>query len=219
MEYLHKSVLPAEVSKWLNYTRGSTVVDCTLGGAGHSETILKEIVPDGFLLGIDQDEAAIIVARARLERFSRHFKIYRGNFADIDKAIRSAGIQEVDGFLLDLGLSSYQLADETRGFSYQTDTPLDMRFDKNGPLTAAKIINEYTETELSRVIKSYGEERWASRIAKFCVEARERQRIETTGQLIDLIKNAIPASARRSGSRPWPKPTASPWRRTTRRGR
>ena len=129
MEYLHKSVLPAEVSKWLRCTRGSTVVDCTLGGAGHSETILKEIGPEGFLLGIDQDEAAIVAARVRLERFGRHFEFYRGNFADIDNALKSAGILEVDGFLLDLGMSSYQLADETRGFSYQTDTPLDMRFD------------------------------------------------------------------------------------------
>lgn len=202
MEYLHKSVLPAEVSKWLRCTRGSTVVDCTLGGAGHSETILNEIAPDGFLLGIDKDEEAIVAARARLERFSRHFEIYRGNFADIDDALRSEGILEVDGFLLDLGMSSYQLADETRGFSYQMDAPLDMRFDKKETLTAAKVINEYTETELGRVIKNYGEDRWASRIAKFCVQARGRRRIETTGQLIDVIKDAIPASARRSGGHP-----------------
>ncbi|HEB12752.1 MAG TPA: 16S rRNA (cytosine(1402)-N(4))-methyltransferase RsmH [Actinobacteria bacterium] len=202
MEYLHKSVLPAEVSKWLRCTRGSTVVDCTLGGAGHSETILNEIAPDGFLLGIDKDEEAIVAARARLERFSRHFEIYRGNFADIDDALRSEGILEVDGFLLDLGMSSYQLADETRGFSYQMDAPLDMRFDKKETLTAAKVINEYTKTELGRVIKNYGEDRWASRIAKFCVQARGRRRIETTGQLIDVIKDAIPASARRSGGHP-----------------
>src|SRR3972149_7549233 len=117
MEYPHKSVLPAEVIAQLQCTRTSTIVDCTLGGAGHSETILESIAPDGFLLGIEEDNAAIIAARVRLARFSRQFEIFKGNFADIDEALTKTGLAKVDGFLLDLGLSSMQLADPARGFS------------------------------------------------------------------------------------------------------
>jgi len=202
MEYSHTPVLPAEVTQQLRCTRVHTIVDCTLGGAGHSETILELIAPDGFLLGIDQDIAAIDAARVRLARFSRHFEIYQGNFADIDRVLPEVGLTRVDGFLLDLGLSSRQLAEPDRGFSYQIDEPLDMRFDRKAPATAAEIINTYTTAELTRVIRDYGEERWASRIAAFIVESRARRPITRTGELVDVIKAAIPASARRQGPHP-----------------
>ncbi len=202
MEYSHTSVLSAEVVSRLNCTSDSTIVDCTLGGAGHSETILRLIAPNGFLLGIDQDKEAIDVARARLKSFGRHFEIYQGNFANIDEALQSVGILGVDGFLLDLGLSSLQLARESRGFSYQNDGPLDMRFNQSGSISAVDIINDYPEAQLTQVIRDYGEERWAGRIAKFIVEARARDRITTTGELVDLIKAAIPAAARRRGGHP-----------------
>jgi len=202
MEYPHKSVLLAEVTQQLNCTRECTIVDCTLGGAGHSETILENIAPQGFLLGIEQDDAAIDAARVRIARFSQQFEIFKGNFADIDKALTQTGLVKVDGFLLDLGLSSLQLADADRGFSYQVDGPLDMRFDRQSALKAADIVNGYTEAELARVIKDYGEERWAGRIASFIVRAREREPIMRTGQLVELIKAAIPASARRRGGHP-----------------
>lgn len=202
MEYPHKSVLLAEVIQQLNCTRGYTIIDCTLGGAGHSETILENIAPEGFLLGIEQDDAAIEAARVRIARFSQHFEIFKGNFADIDEALTKTGLVEVDGFLLDLGLSSLQLADAERGFSYQVDGPLDMRFNRQSAMTAADVINGYKEIELTRVIKNYGEERWAGRIASFIVRARTREPITRTGQLVELIKAAIPASARRRGGHP-----------------
>lgn len=202
MEYPHKSVLPAEVIQQLKCTRGYTIVDCTLGGAGHSETILEHIAPEGFLLGIEQDDAAIEAARVRIARFGRQFEIFKGNFADIDEALTKSGLRQVDGFLLDLGLSSLQLADAERGFSFRLDGPLDMRFDRQTPMTAADVINGYKETELTRVIRDYGEERWAARIASFIVKARDREPITRTGQLVELIKAAIPASARRRGGHP-----------------
>jgi 16S rRNA (cytosine1402-N4)-methyltransferase len=202
MEYPHKPVLPAEVLQQLNCARGDTIIDCTLGGAGHSETILEKIAPDGFLLGIEKDIAAIDVAKVRVARFSRLFKIFKGNFADIDKALTETGLVAVDGFLLDLGLSSLQLADSERGFSFQVDGPLDMRADQQSAMTAADVVNGYSEIELARVIRNFGEERWAGRIASFIVSARERQPITRTWQLVDIIKAAIPASARRRGGHP-----------------
>jgi 16S rRNA (cytosine1402-N4)-methyltransferase len=202
MEYPHKSVLLAEVSQQLNCSNGRTIVDCTLGGAGHSETILNLITPDGFLIGIDQDDAVIEAAKVRLARFSQHFLFIKGNFADIDRLLPAAGVTQVDGFLLDLGLSSMQLADSSRGFSYQVDAPLDMRFNTDRPLTAADILNSYSQAELARIIKTYGEERWAGRIAAFIVSARKRQAITRTGQLVELVKSAIPAAARRAGGHP-----------------
>lgn len=194
--------MPAEVLQQLNCARGDTIVDCTLGGAGHSETILEKIAPEGFLLGIEKDIAAIDAAKVRIARFSRLFKIFKGNFADIDKALSETGLVKVDGFLLDLGLSSMQLADADRGFSYQVDGKLDMRADQEAAHTAADIVNGYTKSELARVIRDYGEERWADRIAAFIVSARERKPITRTGQLVEIIKAAIPAAARRRGGHP-----------------
>jgi 16S rRNA (cytosine1402-N4)-methyltransferase len=202
MEYSHKSVLPAEVVRELRCSRGHTIVDCTLGGAGHSEKILANIAPEGFLLGIDKDDAVIDAARVRLARFSRHFELYRGSFADIDKILTQAKIVEVDGFLLDLGLSSLQLGDPARGFTYQVDAPLDMRFNQDQDLTAERIVNEYARDRLTAVIKDYGEEKWASRIAAFIVRERERRPITRTSQLVEVIKAAVPAAARRAGGHP-----------------
>lgn len=202
MEYPHKSVLLAEVSQQLKCTRGSIIVDCTLGGAGHSEAILELITPEGFLLTIDQDDAAIDAAQVRTARFSQHVEFFKGNFADLDIALTQAGLTEVDGFLLDLGLSSIQLDDPRRGFTYQVDAPLDMRFNRQGPQTAADIVNSYSQADLQKLLKTFGEERWAGRIAAFIVKARARRPITHTGQLVEIIKAAVPASARRSGPHP-----------------
>ncbi len=202
MEYSHKSVLPAEVVRELRCSRDHTIVDCTLGGAGHSEQILAQIAPEGFLLGIDQDTAAIDAARVRLASLSRHFELYHGNFADIDKILTRVGVDAVDGFLLDLGLSSLQLDDPARGFTYQVDVPLDMRFDQDQEVSAEWIVNKYSQDRLTAIIKEYGEERWASRIAAFIVKERDRRPIISTGRLVEVIKAAVPAAARRSGGHP-----------------
>lgn len=202
MEYSHKSVLPAEVLRELNCSNGHTIVDCTLGGAGHTVKILERIAPEGYVVGIDRDNTAIDVARVRLARFSRHFALYHGSFADVDRVLTEARVGRVDGFLLDLGLSSLQLDDPTRGFTYQQDAPLDMRFDLDQDLTAERVVNEYPRDRLASLIKKYGEERWAARIAEFIVKEREVQPITTTERLVAVIKSAVPAAARRSGGHP-----------------
>lgn len=202
MEYHHIPVLLAEVLQQLNCNRGSTIVDCTLGGAGHTEAILKSITPEGFLLGIDADDAAIEAAQVRLARFSQQFLLVRGNFSELDKILTRAGLAEVDGFLFDLGLSSAQIDAVERGFTYKADAPLDMRMDRTSKLTAAEVVNRYEKADLTRIIRQYGEERWASRVADFIAKRRSRQEIKTSGQLVDIIKQAIPASARRQGGNP-----------------
>ncbi|MDO8885501.1 16S rRNA (cytosine(1402)-N(4))-methyltransferase RsmH [Candidatus Oleimmundimicrobium sp.] len=202
MKYKHIPVLPVEVLKYLKLKNGSIVVDCTLGGAGHAKAILEAIVPDGFLLGIDKDEAAINKAKDELSSFSRQIKLIKGDFANLDDILQEAGFSKVDGILFDLGVSSYQFDFPERGFSYRYDAPLDMRMDLNQKLTAYEVINEYPEAKLTKLMKEYGEERWASRIARFIVEARKRSPIRTTFELVELIKNAIPASARRKGGHP-----------------
>lgn len=203
MEYFHKPVLLAEVLKYLNCTNGSTVIDCTLGGAGHAEAIIDLIKPKGFLLGIDQDDAALDAARVRLARFSQqNFSLVKGNFSELDRIIRDAGLYAVDGILYDLGVSSVQFDRAERGFSYRFDAPLDMRMDQRSELTAADVVNNYSEEELERVIREYGEERWAKRIAAQIARARKTRPIETTFELVDVIKEAIPAAARRHGGHP-----------------
>ncbi|MEW6189186.1 MAG: 16S rRNA (cytosine(1402)-N(4))-methyltransferase RsmH [Actinomycetota bacterium] len=197
----HKPVLLAEVLKQLNCRDGSIVVDCTLGGAGHAKAVADLIAPGGLLIGIDVDETAIEAARENA-RFSQQTKIIRDNFKNLDKILHNLGIHAVDGILFDLGLSSAQLDAPERGFSYRFEAPLDMRMDLSQKLTAADVVNTYTEAELAFIIKRYGEERWASRIAHFIVEARERGPVKTTTQLVGIIKDAIPASARRKGGHP-----------------
>ncbi|MDI6816646.1 MAG: 16S rRNA (cytosine(1402)-N(4))-methyltransferase RsmH [Actinomycetota bacterium] len=203
MEYYHEPVLLAEVLKHLHCTNGSTVIDCTLGGAGHAEAILDLIKPEGYLLGIDADDAALDAARVRLARFSQQiFSLVKGNFRDLDRILTGAGLHAVDGVLFDLGVSSVQFDRAERGFSYRFDAPLDMRMDQTEKLTAAEIVNTYGEAELSRIIKEYGEERWAHRIASLIVKARRKRPIGTTFELVDIIKDAIPAPARRKGGHP-----------------
>ena len=201
-KYEHTPVLLAEVLYYLNCKSGSTVIDCTLGGAGHAEAVLDLITPEGKLIGIDKDDAAIFAARARLARFSQQAKFIKGDFRDLDRILRELGIDEVDGLLLDLGVSSAQLDSPERGFSYRQSGPLDMRMDPSQRLTAATLVNEYPVSELASIIKKYGEERWASRIAQFIGRAREQKPLLTTTDLVGVIKDAVPASARRRGGHP-----------------
>jgi 16S rRNA (cytosine1402-N4)-methyltransferase len=207
MEYRHTPVLLAEVTQQLSPHPGSIIVDCTLGGAGHAKRLLDLVVPGGILVGIDQDDAALIAAENTL-RLGQQIpyestRLLRGNFADLDGLLTEAGVPYVDGFLFDLGVSSPQLDFPERGFSYRVDAPLDMRMDPgHQSLTAAEIIAAYTEADLARIIREFGEEKWASRIANFIVSARERTAVATTAQLVELIKAAVPASARREGPHP-----------------
>ena len=199
MEFGHTPVLLDEVLKLLDCHPGQVMVDGTVGGGGHAYEILKRIVPGGFLVGIDRDPSALEAAQKRLEEFEGCFKLVHANFADIKEVLQSLGIDAVDGGLLDLGVSSYQLDEAARGFTYMQDAPLDMRMDPTQTFSAYHVVNEYPQQELERVIREYGEERWARRIAEFIVSSRP---IETTGQLVDVIKRAIPAAARREGPHP-----------------
>lgn len=207
MEYRHTPVLLAEVTQQLSPHPGSIIVDCTLGGAGHAKRLLDLVVPGGILVGIDQDDAALIAAETtlRLGQQMPHesTRLLKGNFADLDELLAEAGVPYVDGFLFDLGVSSPQLDFPERGFSYRVDAPLDMRMDPgHQSLTAAEVIATYTEADLARVIREYGDEKWASRIASFIANARERTPVASTSQLVELIKAAVPASARREGPHP-----------------
>jgi 16S rRNA (cytosine1402-N4)-methyltransferase len=191
----------AEVTHYLSPHPGSIVVDCTLGGAGHAATIASAIAPDGLLIGIDQDEAAL--AAAATLRLGQQTTLLKGNFGELDDLLTQTRVPYVDGFLFDLGVSSPQLDFAERGFSYQVDAPLDMRMDPNaGGITAADVVESYQESDLARVIREYGEERWASRIAAFIVAARARRPVTTTSQLVDVIKAAVPAGARKDGPHP-----------------
>jgi 16S rRNA (cytosine1402-N4)-methyltransferase len=202
MEYRHTPVLLAEVLQQLSPHPGSVIVDCTLGGAGHAKRIADLLAPTGTLVGIDQDDAALIAARDTL-RLGQHALLTKGNFGELDRLLTEVGIAYADGFLFDLGVSSHQLDFAERGFSYQTDAPLDMRMDPSaGGITAADVVSSYQESQLARVIRVYGEERWASRIAAFIVAARARRPVATTLELVDVIKNAVPAAARRGGPHP-----------------
>ncbi|MBI4734064.1 MAG: 16S rRNA (cytosine(1402)-N(4))-methyltransferase RsmH [Rubrobacteridae bacterium] len=202
-DYFHKPVLLAEVLKHIRCTNGSTIVDCTLGWAGHADAILDLIMPRGFLLGIDQDDVALNAAGERLARFSQqNYFLAKGNFSELDRIIAEVGLHKVDGFLFDLGVSSVQFDRAERGFSYRFDAPLDMRMDQSQSLNATEIVNTYSQEELFRVIRGYGEERWAGRIAVQIVKVRQKRRISTTFELVDIIKDAIPAAARRKGGHP-----------------
>ncbi|MEX2355623.1 MAG: 16S rRNA (cytosine(1402)-N(4))-methyltransferase RsmH [Thermaerobacterales bacterium] len=180
---------------------GGLYVDGTLGAGGHAEAILKE-VPEARLLGIDQDSEALAHASARLSPFGERVETVKGNFRHLPEILGRRGSTAVTGILLDLGVSSMHFDRPERGFSYQHDGPLDMRMDTGNPVTAAQIVNTYDRRSLTGIFRQYGEERWASRIAQFVVEARERRPIETTYQLVDVIKAAIPAGARRRGPHP-----------------
>jgi 16S rRNA (cytosine1402-N4)-methyltransferase len=194
-----------EVLEGLNVGPGGVYVDCTLGGAGHSEAILKKLkgtVPGGRLVALDQDPAAISEAEKRLAPYKDRVILVQANFIALADILNQLGMKEIDGVLFDLGTSSHQLDNPARGFSYQHDAPLDMRMDPGQSLTAKDLVNNLAEVELTNIIKDFGEERWASRIAVFIREGRKLHPIETTGQLVEIIKKAIPASARRQGPHP-----------------
>lgn len=202
MEFNHKSVLLFETVDSLNVKPDGIYVDGTLGGGGHSFQILKRLGDGGRLIGIDQDEDALKAAGERLAIFGEKVTTVRSNYCHMKQVLHDLGIQKVSGIVLDLGVSSYQLDEPERGFTYREDVPLDMRMDRRNPKTAKNIVNEYSEMELFRIIRDYGEDKFAKNIAKHIVAAREKKEIETTGELIEIIKAAIPAKVRATGGHP-----------------
>ncbi|SCJ55294.1 Ribosomal RNA small subunit methyltransferase H [uncultured Clostridium sp.] len=201
MEFNHVSVLLNECLDALNIKEDGIYVDGTLGGAGHSSEILKRLSENGRLVGIDQDTDALKAAGLRLQNFNNVTYVHN-NFYNIKQILDELDIEEVDGILMDLGVSSYQLDTGERGFSYMKDAPLDMRMNRENELSAYEVVNTYSEEELYRIIRDYGEEKFAKRVATFIVNAREEKNIETTLELVEIIKNAIPAKARREGPHP-----------------
>lgn len=200
MDYIHKSVLLDESIEGLDIKTDGIYVDATLGGGGHTQEILKRATA-GKVIGIDQDDYAIERAKEKLKEYSNFIPV-KNNFSNIKEVLEDLNIEKIDGIIFDLGVSSFQLDIPERGFSYNYDMPLDMRMDKNQTTTARHIVNGYEEHELSRIIWEYGEEKWAARIAKFIVQEREQEFIETTGQLVSIIKKAIPKQVRQEGSHP-----------------
>lgn len=199
IEFKHISVLLQETIDMLNIRGDGIYVDGTLGGGGHSYEICKRLENGGRLIGIDQDEAAIQAASLRLENFKDKVTVIRSNYVNMKKVLEEQGIDKVDGIMLDLGVSSHQLDTTARGFSYKEDAPLDMRMDTRMDITAKDIVNDYSEFDLYRIIRDYGEDKFAKNIAKHIVRVREEQPIETTGQLTEAIKAAIPAKLRVNG--------------------
>lgn len=202
MEFKHASVLLNETIDSLNIKPDGIYVDGTLGGGGHSFEICKRLGDGGRLIGIDQDLDAIAAATERLQPYKDKVTIVHSNYQDIDSVLKGLSISGVDGIVLDLGVSSYQLDNVDRGFTYREDTPLDMRMDQTQPMTAKDIVNDYSEMELYRVIRDYGEEQFAKNIAKHIVRARLDKPIETTGELNEIIKAAIPAKLRQGTGHP-----------------
>jgi len=201
MQFHHVPIMLPEVMELLKPERGGLFVDGTLGGGGHSEGILSRL-SDGRLYGIDRDGNAIAAASARLAPFGDKFKAIRGNFFDMKELLMAEGVSGVDGILLDLGVSSHQLDTPERGFSYHEDAPLDMRMDDRAALSAYDVVNGYGVEELAGIIKDYGEERFAFRVANAIAREREKQPINSTVQLAEIIKSAIPAANRREGPHP-----------------
>lgn len=202
MEFKHKSVLLEETIEALNIRPEGIYVDGTLGGGGHSYEICRRLSEKGRLVGIDQDAAAIEAAQERLGEFKDKVTIIRSNYCDMKKELTAIGITAVDGIVLDLGVSSYQLDTADRGFTYREDALLDMRMDQRQSMTARDIVNGYSEMELYRVIRDYGEDKFAKNIAKHIVSERQKKSIETTGELIQIIKAAIPMKVRAVGGHP-----------------
>ena len=202
MEFKHKSVLLYETVDELNIKPDGIYVDGTLGGGGHSYEIAGRLSEGGRLIGIDQDEDAIKAASKRLEPYMDRVTIVRNNYCNMDKVLDELGIDKVDGIMLDLGVSSYQLDAADRGFTYNVDTALDMRMDQRQEITAKDIVNEYSEFDLYRIIRDYVEDRFAKNIAKHIVAARQEKPIETTFELNDIIKAAIPMKVRATGGHP-----------------
>ena len=202
MVFKHKSVLLEETVNGLNIKPDGIYVDGTLGGGGHAYEVCKHLNDKGRFIGIDQDEAAIEAASVRLSDFGEKVTIVRSNYCDMKLQLQKLGIDKVDGIVLDLGVSSYQLDTAERGFSYRVDAPLDMRMDRRQTMTARDIVNDYSEMDLFRIIRDYGEDKFAKNIAKHIVMEREKGPIETTGQLIEIIKRAIPMKFQKTAGHP-----------------
>jgi 16S rRNA (cytosine1402-N4)-methyltransferase len=198
----HHPVMVERVVELLRPHPGGVYLDATLGLGGHAERLLEASGPDGRVIGIDRDPAALALARDRLAGAGERLVAVAASFADLAEVAAQAGVDAVDGVLYDLGVSSLQLDEPARGFSYRADAPLDMRMDPTGGITAAEVLNTYPRAELARILREYGEERHAGRIARFIDEARRRRPVQTTGQLVDLVKAAVPAAARRTGPHP-----------------
>ncbi len=201
MEFQHVSVLLQECIDGLAIRPDGIYVDGTTGGGGHSLEIVKRLTT-GRLICIDQDLDAHVAAKIRLAEYLDKITFVHDNFGNIGQILDGLGIAQIDGMLMDIGVSSYQLDEAERGFSYQQDAPLDMRMDESKPFSAYDVVNTYSEADLNRIIYTYGEERWAKRIAQFIVKQRELAPIQTTGELVDVIKKAIPKGARKDGPHP-----------------
>lgn len=202
MEFSHYSVMLKETIEELKVKSDGIYVDGTLGGGGHAYEVCKRLSDEGHFYGIDQDAAAIAAASQRLSEFGDRVTIIRSNYCEMCKELRDRGVTGVDGIVLDLGVSSYQLDEADRGFTYREDAALDMRMDQRQEKTARDIVNGYSEMDLYRIIRDYGEDKFAKNIAKHIVQARERQPIETTGDLVEIIKAAIPAKIRMQKGHP-----------------
>lgn len=201
MEFRHQPVMVKEVVALLGVKPDGVYVDCTVGGGGHAAAILGLLGPQGRLIGLDRDPEALAAARLRLGTDPR-VQLVQADFRKLGVVLAELGVRQVDGILYDLGVSSYQFDNPARGFTYWEDVPLDMRMDPEGPVTAADLVNTLSARELAKIIAEYGEERWASRIADFIVAERQRGPLKTTGQLVEVIKKAVPAGARRTGPHP-----------------
>ena len=202
VHFSHRPVMLEPCMEGLNIKADGIYIDGTAGGAGHSSAIASRLGEGGRLIALDQDETAVAVATERLSVFGERARVVRSNFCRLADVCESLGIEQIDGLLLDLGVSSYQLDTAERGFSYQADAPLDMRMDVRNPLTARTVVNEYSEDAIRRILFEYGEERFSSRIASNIVREREKAPIETTGELVEIIKRSIPSSQRDGGHHP-----------------
>ncbi|MDT0124015.1 16S rRNA (cytosine(1402)-N(4))-methyltransferase RsmH [Paenibacillus sp. RRE4] len=204
----HITVLKEEATEGLNIKQDGIYVDCTLGGAGHSSVIASKLGPGGRLIALDQDDWALDNAREKLAAYENQITLVKTNFRDLEQVLKDLdvpmkdGLPQVDGILYDLGVSSPQFDEGERGFSYNHDAPLDMRMDQDALLTAKEIVNEWPEEEIARILYRYGEEKFSKRIARVIVGRRSQSEIETTGELVELIKEGIPAAARRTGGHP-----------------
>ena len=204
MEFKHRPVLLEETIESLKIRPDGIYVDGTLGGAGHASQVCKRLSEKGRFVGIDQDDCALQAARERLKEFGKNVRIdcVKSNYCQMKSVLENLGIDKVDGILLDIGVSSYQLDNAERGFTYREDAPLDMRMDQSSSFSAKDVVNQYDEMQLYRVIRDYGEEKFAKNIAKHIVAARQEKEIETTGELIEIIKASIPAKVRATGGHP-----------------
>jgi len=202
MAYHHVPILLHKVIEIIDPKPGGVYVDATLGGGGHFKELIRQAEFRGIFIGIDQDEAAIANAKENFSELQGDIRLVHDNFSNIKRIAQENNISAIDGILFDLGVSSYQLDEGSRGFSYMQDAKLDMRMDRRNSLSAEDVVNEMPREELKRIIREYGEEPWAGRIADFICERRKQQRITTTGQLVEIIKDAIPARARRKGGHP-----------------